>query len=238
MLFQEKNISVDNTHNKTQTVCVINILFSKPHNNSGNLSAGSILSTQLTQRLAHTAWYCRPPYVSLAHCSSLTKSWLVASTSNKQTPHARNWATWSSDFRMPFLKSRSLSSGYNVFTNTFVYGFVFLKRTLLLHFISMHMKLIHEVQKGTLCELHKKTLYKGFYNTSLFHNFLWYVINMKFSSLSTFFFMLSTFAFVHVSEIKTKVKQNRNTYWACRKSFIKLLADRLMQTKKKTTSLK
>lgn len=185
--FKKKNISVDNTHNKTQTVCVINILFSKPHNNSGNLSAGSILSTQLTQRLAHTAWYCRPPYVSLAHCSSLTKSWLVASTSNKQTPHARNWATWSSDFRMPFLKSRSLSSGYNVFTNMFVYGFVFLKRTLLLHFISMHMKLIHEVQKGTLCELHKKTLYKGFYNTDLFHNFLWYVINMKFSSLSTFF---------------------------------------------------
>lgn len=124
---RKKIISVDNTHNKNKQYTSLIFFFSKPHNNSGNLSAGSILSTQLTHKLAHTAWYCRPPYVSLAHCSSLTKSWQVASTSSKQTPHARNWATWSSDFRMPFLKSRSLSSGCNVFTNTFSYWFVFLK---------------------------------------------------------------------------------------------------------------
>lgn len=133
LLIQEKKIIfVDNTHNKIKQYTSLIFFFSKPHNNSGNLSAGSILSTQLTHKLAHTAWYCRPPYVSLAHCSSLTKSWQVASTSSKQTPHARNWATWSSDFRMPFLKSRSLSSGCNVFTNTFSYWFVFLKTNIAL----------------------------------------------------------------------------------------------------------
>lgn len=133
LLIQEKKIiSVDNTYNKNKQYTSLIFFFSKPHNNSGNLSAGSILSTQLTHKLAHTAWYCRPPYVSLAHCSSLTKSWQVASTSSKQTPHARNWATWSSDFRMPFLKSRSLSSGCNVFTNTFSYWFVFLKTNIAL----------------------------------------------------------------------------------------------------------
>lgn len=133
LLIQEKKIiSVDNTYNKNKQYTSLIFFFSKPHNNSGNLSAGSILSTQLTHKLAHTAWYCRPPYVSLAHCSSLTKSWQVASTSSKQTPHARNWATWSSDFRMPFLKSRSLSSGCNVFTNTFSYWFVFLKSNIAL----------------------------------------------------------------------------------------------------------
>lgn len=129
---KKKIISVDNTHNKNKQYTLSLFFFSKPHNNSGNLSAGSILSTQLTHKLAHTAWYCRPPYVSLAHCSSLTKSWQVASTSSKQTPHARNWATWSSDFRMPFLKSRSLSSGCKVFTNTFIYGFVFLETNIAL----------------------------------------------------------------------------------------------------------
>lgn len=133
LLIQEKKIiSVDNTHNKNKQYTLSLFFFSKPHNNSGNLSAGSILSTQLTHKLAHTAWYCRPPYVSLAHCSSLAKSWQVAFTSSKQTPHARNWATWSSDFRMPFLKSRSLSSGCNVFTNTFSYWFVFLKTNIAL----------------------------------------------------------------------------------------------------------
>lgn len=148
LLIQEKKIiSVDNTHNKIKQYTSLIFFFSKPHNNSGNLSAGSILSTQLTHKLAHTAWYCRPPYVSLAHCSSLTKSWQVASTSSKQTPHARNWATWSSDFRMPFLKSRSLSSGCNVFTNTFHIGLSFWKQTLLYHLTQIH-RLIYEVHKS------------------------------------------------------------------------------------------
>lgn len=109
--FKKKSFLSTTPTIKTNRILIYQYSFFQPHNNSGNLSAGSILSTQLTHKLAHTAWYCRPPYVSLAHCSSLTKSWLAASTSNKQTPHARNWATWSSDFRMPFLKSRSLSSG-------------------------------------------------------------------------------------------------------------------------------
>lgn len=110
--WKQCTIKVNLSHNNRRTFTLgASSEESAYHNSSGNLRAGSILSTWLTHKLAHTAWYWRPPYVSLAHCSSLSKSLQAASTSNKHTPQARNWETWSSDFKMLVLKSRCLSSG-------------------------------------------------------------------------------------------------------------------------------
>jgi hypothetical protein len=84
----------------------------KHHNNSGSLREGSIESTQFTQKLAHVAWYCKPPYVNLTESSSLLKSLLFTLTSNKHTPHALIWSTLSSDLIKQFLKLNMLSSGW------------------------------------------------------------------------------------------------------------------------------
>ena len=75
------------------------------YNNSGIFRAGNMEFTLLTQRFAHGAWYCRPPWDSLW----VPFFWVPlfnGSTFNKHTPQALLELSESACFKILDEKSR------------------------------------------------------------------------------------------------------------------------------------
>ncbi len=82
-------------------------------------------STQFTQKLAHEAWYCRAPYVSLLPNSLPTPSGV---TFSKQSPHAFSRAFGSSLARAHIVKLSDAGAGCNAKIGNlkFPYGIIIL----------------------------------------------------------------------------------------------------------------
>ena len=102
------NGNIANINLLSRERCII-----KYHNSSGILRAGSIRSTQFTQKLAQDAWYCLPPYISLCPSILLEGDILRASTSNRQTPQARSWVPSCLQLNTHCEKLRHALSGCN-----------------------------------------------------------------------------------------------------------------------------